>query len=481
MSDQYRLLIENLPDAFTYHKMVYNGDGTPIDYIFLEVNAAFREMMGLARDSVIGKKVTEILPAIHECFFDWIGTFGQVARTGERVRFEHFFESLNRWYEVTAYSGESGYFSVVFRDISVHKAQLDLHLSADITRYKEIQEELRNERNVLSNLLKEMLDTAAIWIDILDTEGNVSFWNKAAEDISGYSAEEVVGHAEVWNLLFPDPEYKAGLLDITQEVIDKGTRVQNVETKICRKDGQYRILLWHINHLEAQGKAACLISMALDITERKKAEEELSESKKELQASEAKYRLLANNTTDLIFSLDRESRYTAFNQSVYRAFGLEAREIIGKNHRELGFPELFVQEWENLLHKVFNTGKVVETELEMPMKDGTVRIYEVVLMPVFGDDDRVMSIRGTSRDITFRKKMDEEILKANKLESIAILAGGIAHDFNNYLATLLGNVALAKLYKNDVQKILEKLENIESVTFRAKNLTNQLFSFVFDR
>lgn len=464
MSDRYRLLVDNLPDAFAYHKMVYNSDGIPIDYIFLDINTAFAEMIGIAKDSVVGKKVTELFPAIEESSFDWIGTYGQVALTGESVRFEHLFEPLNSWYEVTAYSDKSEYFSVIFRDISGHK-------------YKQMQEELQEERNMLTNLLKEMLGTAAIWICLFDADVNVTFWNKGAEEISGYSAEEVIGHAKVWEWLFPDLECRAGLAELFRNIIQQGVNIENMETKICTKDRQYRSIIWHLNHHVVQGKTEGLFSLAIDLTERKKAEDELYESKKKLQASEAKYRLLANNTSDLIYSLDRESRYTAFNQSVCRAFGLEAREIIGKNYRELGFPEHFVQEWENLLHKVFKTGKVVETELATPMMDGTVRIYEVVLMPVFGEDERVTSIRGTSRDITFRKKMDEEILKANKLESIAILAGGIAHDFNNYLATLLGNVSLAKLYKNDVQKILEKLEDIESATFRAKNLADQLFSF----
>ena len=80
-------------------------------------------------------------------------------------------------------------------------------------------------------------------------------------------------------------------------------------------------------------------------------------------------------------------------------------------------------------------------------------------------------------NITQRKKMNEEILKADKLESISILAGGIAHDFNNYLATLLGNITLGMLYTDKQDKVYKYLANMEKATLRVKVLTQQLFTF----
>ncbi len=80
-------------------------------------------------------------------------------------------------------------------------------------------------------------------------------------------------------------------------------------------------------------------------------------------------------------------------------------------------------------------------------------------------------------DITVRKLWEEEILKASKLESIGIMAGGIAHDFNNFLATMLANVSLAKLYGDNMQKIQAKLQSTEVAIQRAKELTQQLFAF----
>ena len=119
--DSYRLLIEHLPDAFAYHQIILDDPAIPVDYIFLEINKAFEELTGLKRQEVIGKKVTEILPGIEKAEFDWIGTYGKVALSGEQIRFESFFETLGRWYDVSAYSDKAGYFAVAFRDISKGK------------------------------------------------------------------------------------------------------------------------------------------------------------------------------------------------------------------------------------------------------------------------------------------------------------------------------------------------------------------------
>ncbi len=97
---KYRLLIENLPDAFAYHQIITDSSGNPVDYIFLDVNSAFEQMTGLSREQVIGKKATELLPIIENYSINWMGTFGKVALTRESIYFEHYFEISKRWYVI---------------------------------------------------------------------------------------------------------------------------------------------------------------------------------------------------------------------------------------------------------------------------------------------------------------------------------------------------------------------------------------------
>ncbi len=115
---RYQHLIEHMETAFANHRIVVDGSGTPIDYVFEEVNGSFERMMGLGRADIIGKRVTEVIPGIREGSFDWVGFYGRVALTGEPAGVEQYVESLGKWFSVSAYSHTPGYFAVTFFDIT---------------------------------------------------------------------------------------------------------------------------------------------------------------------------------------------------------------------------------------------------------------------------------------------------------------------------------------------------------------------------
>jgi PAS domain S-box-containing protein len=118
---KYRSLFESMVDGIAYHKIITDEHDKPVDYVFLEVNSAFEELTGLKATNIIGKRVTEVLPGIEKDPAGWIETYGRVALTREAIRFEQYAEALNRWYDVSAYCPEKGYFVTVFEDISERK------------------------------------------------------------------------------------------------------------------------------------------------------------------------------------------------------------------------------------------------------------------------------------------------------------------------------------------------------------------------
>lgn len=118
---RYQLLFENMLDAFAYHQIIKNDSGLPIDYVFLEINAAFEKTMGLNRSQVIGKRATELFPTIATSPFDLIGTFGKTAASGLESRFEYHLDGFNRWFSVAAFSPQPGYFVTLFEDITERK------------------------------------------------------------------------------------------------------------------------------------------------------------------------------------------------------------------------------------------------------------------------------------------------------------------------------------------------------------------------
>ncbi len=107
-------------NGFAYHKIVTDENGVPVDYVFLEVNDAFERQTGLKREAIIGKRVSTVLPGIVSAEFDWIGFYGGVALHGEERKTEMpiNFQDRERWFSVSAYSPERGFFSVIFEDVT---------------------------------------------------------------------------------------------------------------------------------------------------------------------------------------------------------------------------------------------------------------------------------------------------------------------------------------------------------------------------
>jgi two-component system cell cycle sensor histidine kinase/response regulator CckA len=124
----------------------------------------------------------------------------------------------------------------------------------------------------------------------------------------------------------------------------------------------------------------------------------------------------------------------------------------------------------------FQDGRVHKAERSAPT--GTdIRYVEITASPVINQKGELFAGIEVVRDITNRKRMTEEILKAQKLESIGLLAGGIAHDFNNLLAAVLGNISLAKTYAAADDQVLAKLDAAEKASLRGRELTRQLLTF----
>lgn len=118
---RYRKLFTSLIDGFALHQIVVNGKGEPIDYIFVEVNEAFETLSGLRAENIIGRRVSEAIPGIEQEQARWIERYGKVALTGTPDRFEQYSDILKRWYSVSAYSPEPGYFVTVFDDVTERK------------------------------------------------------------------------------------------------------------------------------------------------------------------------------------------------------------------------------------------------------------------------------------------------------------------------------------------------------------------------
>lgn len=133
----------------------------------------------------------------------------------------------------------------------------------------------------------------------------------------------------------------------------------------------------------------------------------------------------------------------------------------------------------NPAEKVLKTGSIIglENHTVLIAKDGTERSIADSGAPIRDKNSKIIGVVLVFRDVTEQLKMEEELIKIKKLESVGVLAGGIAHDFNNILVAILGNLNLAALLVDPEEKIASLLSEAEKATLRARDLTQQLLTF----
>ena len=117
---RYRLLFDHLASGHALHTIEVEAAGTPVNYRFVAMNAAFSAMLGIDAATAVGARATDVFPGIASDPADWIGRFGRVALTGEPVRFEQLGAS-GRWWDIVAYRPAPGQFAVIAQDISGRK------------------------------------------------------------------------------------------------------------------------------------------------------------------------------------------------------------------------------------------------------------------------------------------------------------------------------------------------------------------------
>jgi two-component system, cell cycle sensor histidine kinase and response regulator CckA len=196
-----------------------------------------------------------------------------------------------------------------------------------------------------------------------------------------------------------------------------------------------------------------------------------------LQKREQELRSLTEHAPDIISRFDTDLKYLFINQAVEEPTGLSVEFFLGKTIRELGFPEAQVEEWENVLRSVFTTRERTSTELEYPSHTG-LRYYQSRCVPEFGPDGAVESVLVMTRETTEQHRLEAQLLRAQRMESIGTLASGIAHDLNNILTPILAVAQLLPFKLPDLdEKNKRLLQILQDSSKRGGDLVKQILTF----
>jgi two-component system, cell cycle sensor histidine kinase and response regulator CckA len=288
--------------------------------------------------------------------------------------------------------------------------------------------------------------------------------NNAAIQAYGYSRDEFL----TMTIADIRPAEDRPRLHAAVAAKDEGTAGFNASGvwRHRRKDGTMIDVEITSHAHEFEGRPARVV-LALDVTERLRAETAL-------RRSEARYRDLFENATDLIATVDEQSRLTAVNEAFIRTLGYSREELLGRPIADLVPPEWHQQLQRARDAKLDGSSEASVYEHELIARDGQRIVVEVASRAIM-DDGRPVGVEAICRDITERKQLETQLFQSRRLEAIGQLAGGIAHDFNNLL-TVISGYTEALIEEHDGASRAE-LEQIAAAAERATVLTRQLLAF----
>lgn len=263
-------VLRQAPFACAYQKLLINDQGQPGDYIFLDINPAFEDMTSLIRKTIIGKRVTEILPKSINSNFDWVSFYGKVALNGKIGAMTQCATPRGQCYKITAYALQKGYYITVFQDITDEKRQTKA-LEEKMQQSKELSKELE----MAFNGAHEAISLIRVEKDSLRYIKN----NAAHQRLTGISLAELIGKTPI------ELEGK----DIGKTVRDNYQRCIDTKASITYEESRSfptgeKICLTSLTPIIEKGKVKCVLVSSNDITLRKKEEEERTEIYQQQQA-----------------------------------------------------------------------------------------------------------------------------------------------------------------------------------------------------
>ncbi len=327
---------------------------------------------------------------------------------------------------------------------------------------------LETEAEAAASLVSQLIST------------NPEYWPYEQPRLDGFlSRRPFKTHQEIWRIMdandiilaqHNDP-LERPLVTRSHPLYDSGRVVGRVE--ISRSMRPYLIKTFGLGLLGlALGAGSFFVFREFPLRA-------LGQALQSLQQSEARFRAIASTAADGIIVIDSRGRIAYWNHAAEKMFGYAHGEVVGKDmHSLIAKPadhEPYQRGFERFIQTGMGPAMGGTLEFMAIRKDETTFPIEVSMSSVELNGAR--HAVGVLRNISDRKRTENELVKIEKLESLGILAGGIAHDFNNLLTVILGSISLAQLDANPSDPLYQRLSDGTKAVLRARDLTQQLLTF----
>ncbi len=436
----YRTVTETASDAI----IVIDEDSK-----ILFVNRATERIFGYLKDELLGQQLTMLMPdylrQIHE------QAIKKYVETGNRHLSWDGVElpGLHK-------SGREISLEISFGEFVRDGKRIFTGICRDTTERKRFQQ----ERYQLAAIVESSEDA----IIGKDLDGIITSWNKGAEHIYGYTAEEVVGQP-VANLT---PAERSDEIPQILEKLKRGEHIKNSETvRVTKSGGRIDISLTASPIRDEAGTIVGVSAVERDITARKQAEEAL-------RASEKRYRSLFESAVHGIYRVSVDGQLFEVNPALAAMLGYDSPVEVVK----LDTANIYAdQEERSRLVQKWLEKERIEDEVNWNRRNGEIIRVRLSGRTLSDQQGTVQGFEFIAEDVTERRALEEQLRQAQKIEAVGQLAGGVAHEFNNFLGVILGYSELLSDEAGENESLRRKVAEIKAATQRAASLTRQLLAF----
>jgi two-component system NtrC family sensor kinase len=443
---KYRTILEEMGDGYFETDLAGN---------LTFVNDAMIRVLGYSRKEIIGMNYRALRPKEEaKAVFE---AYNRMYRTGEPLR--------NLFTEIICKDGRQAFGETSAFPIRNDRGEIIgfRGVRRDLTERKQAEEALRQSEEKYRTMLEEMEEG---YYEV-DLAGTFTFVNDAMSRILGYSRDELIGMN--YKVYTPKENVKP-ILQAYNRVYRTGEPLKWFPMPEIRKDGTLIVAEDSVFPLRNEkGEVIGFRGISRDVTERKKAEEALRQSQE-------RYRDILERMEDSYFEVDLAGNIIFVNSAACRHLGYSREELIGMNYKNYTDGD-YIKPVFRIFNEVYRTATSNKGfHWKIIRKDGSPGFIEASVTPLRNDKGEIIGFSGVGRDITERKKIEDQLMLTDRLASIGQLAAGIAHELNNPLTAVIGfsDLLLGKDLTADVK---EDLKTINQESRRAINIVKGLLTF----